>query len=189
MMADEPDVIAYDENMGVIFQWAGCPQVESVDDLPRGGLAGIAISTAHLIRRRDGLVLKGEVTEPTEYGGEIILPVDEPAPREEGRRLKRVDLIPPPTELEEHEPLTDTQMLKIALWVALMDADTDVLVIEDRDILQAMAGNLSVERTQTGGVFVRAHYSGLAVIPVVDEAPKPRKRAAKKSEPGSRDGS
>ena len=98
MLPPEPDVIAFDEDMRPIFQWANVPDANALDDLPRGGLAGIAIQQAALIRRRDGFVLKGEQAELSD---EIVLPTDEPK-RKEPARLKRVELIPPPEQLVEH---------------------------------------------------------------------------------------
>jgi hypothetical protein len=169
LLPAEPDVIAYDENMGVIFQWSGCSDVEHVDALPRTGLARMAIQTAHLIRRRDGLILKGEVEQPTDYGDEIVLPVDEPR-RKEPTRLARVDLIPPPEELVEHDPLSDAVLLRLALVKALelLDEEIDYIVIEDKDIVRLLPlASISIEHS-AGGVMFRAHYGDLTVIPVAD---------------------
>src|SRR5207244_6588842 len=81
------DVIAYDEQMGVLFGWQGCPEAERVDQLPAEGLARMAIAQAHLIRRRDGYVLKDR------SGGSLGMP-GEALPDDGVPRLERVDLIP-----------------------------------------------------------------------------------------------
>lgn len=169
MLPAEPDVIAYDENMGVLYQWSGCPHVDNIDDLPKVGTARMAIQMATLIRRRDGLVLKGEVEEPTDYGDEIVLPVDEPK-RKEPTRLERVDLIPPPEELVEHEPLSDAVLLRLALVKAMeiLDEESDYIVIDDRDIVRLLPlASISIEHAR-GSVMFRAHYGDLTVIPVAD---------------------
>lgn len=170
MLPPEPDVIAYDENMGVLYQWSACPGVTAISELPSNGLARMAIQQAHLIRRRDGLVLKGRVNEET-YEAPEELNEDEPVPYEhtirEPHELKRVELIPPPEELEEHSPLSNEQLAQVALWVTLQEVEPNEVLIDDKDIVNAMTrGSISVEKLQNGAIIFRAHSGALEVIRV-----------------------
>lgn len=161
-----PDVVALDESGGVIHVWHGCPDVTDLSELPADNrVSQIAIATAHLIRRRDGVVLKGALPD----GSVFEAPVEAPEPT----HLERVDLIPPPEELEQHEPLGDNAMALIALYTVLSERSEGAeLYMDDRDIVKALkpGAMLSIERQEEGTVVVRAHSGSLAVINLSEAA-------------------
>lgn len=176
----DPDVIAYDEQGDVIFVWQGCPDVTDINELPTAGLGRMAVNMAHIIRRRDGYVLKSRdgVTgfpQPDEGDAERIEVPDLIAeqvaeqvdPTQGG--LQRVDIIPPPEELADHTPLGNEGLMRIALWCQLMQGDEDIL-LTDRDVLKAInKGSLSIEHTDDGNIIVRAHTGSLDHMPIKPE--------------------
>ena len=176
----DPDVIAYDEAGDVIFTWQGCPDATDVNALPDGGLGAMAIKMAHLIRRRDGYVLKSRdgVTgfpEPEEAPVEIPIPeiiADKVADLEPSdvHKLERVELIPPPEELTDHTPLGNEGLMRIALWVLLMKDEDEQIFITDRDVVKALSkGSLSIEHHDDGNITVRAHNGPLDIMPIKPE--------------------
>lgn len=174
----DPDVIAYDEHGDVIFTWQGCPDVTDVAELPVGGLSKMATKMAHIIRRRDGFVLKsregvtgfpqpdeGELARmevPDVLAEQVAEQVD---PLKGG--LQRVDIIPPPEELADHTPMGNEGLMRIALWVLLMQSDEEEIFITDRDVIKAISkGSLSLEHHDDGNVTVRAHSGSLDFMPI-----------------------